>query len=155
GRRSRHLSSCVQQTPGHRRGSPADNTKHFPDLVLGSSESEPQVVVEIKFQSESPQTVYLGCRRDVQKLKERYDSVPHYFVLFDVNQGHVFLDEHQLNELKTLASKNCRILHYPSKLSTQPGKVIARSAIATMRAKGMDLSKNAKKAVASRKKNAA
>ena len=152
------LVSHLQDARGIRSkassGNLPDNTKHFPDLVLGSSISKPQVVVEIKFQTKSPHTVYLECRRDIQKLKKYYDSVPHYFVLFDANPDHVFLDQHQLTELSSLASKNCRILHYPKKLSTSPGKGVARSAIANMRAKGLDLSENAKKAVANRKKNA-
>lgn len=133
-------------------GSLKDNTKHFPDIVLGTT--QPEVVVEIKFQTNSPQTVYAGCRRDVQKLKEHYDSVPHYLVLFDVNREYVFIDEDQLVELKGLASANCKILHYPIKLSALPGKGVARIAIETMRNNGMNFSDMGKKGAATRKKNA-
>ena len=124
---------------------------HFPDFLLGSDESNPEVVVEIKFHRATRSTFYAGCKRDIEKLKCHHDNRIHYFVLFDAHPEYVFLDSYQFNELQGLSSKNCRILHYPPELNTSPLKEKARKAIQTMRRAGLDFielgTNNAKKAV--------
>lgn len=124
---------------------------HFPDFLLGSDESNPDVVVEIKFHRGMRSTFYAGCKRDLEKLKRHHDNRIHYFVLFDAHPEYVFLDSHQSEELRGLSSKNCKILHYPPKLNTSPLKEKARRAIQTMRLAGVDFkvlgTNNARKAV--------
>ena len=113
-------------------------TKHFPDLVLGLDPDNPELIVEIKFRPLGRNTFYNGCKLDIAKMRKYYDSRPHRFVLFDEGPYHVFLDEHQYDELTTAASSNCQILHFPSAFNPSPAKAVARKAIATMRGAGKD-----------------
>jgi hypothetical protein len=131
---------------------------HFPDLVLGFDEQNPDVVAEIKFRRATRSTFYAGCKRDIEKMKRHHDSRVHYFVLFDANPKHVFLDAHQRDELQSLSSAKCRILHYPLELNTSPLKARSRRAIETMRLAGVDFTalgtENARKAVQGKAKRA-
>jgi hypothetical protein len=118
---------------------------HFPDLALGDDPSNPDVVVEIKYRREARGTFYNSCKLDIAKLKSNHDHRKHYFVLFDANAEHVFMDAHQHSELSGLASTNCKILHHPSTLNTSPHKARARRAVGTMRDAGLDFRAMGKK----------
>jgi hypothetical protein len=120
------------------RGNTWLGTRHFPDLVLGPDLEKPELVVEIKYRPIIRSTFYNGCKVDIAKMKKFYDETPHRFVLFDANPYYVFLDDHQLKELTSMASANCKILHFPSGLNPSTGKAIARKAVDTMRKAGRD-----------------
>lgn len=113
-------------------------TRHFPDLILGRNLEAPDLIVEIKFRPMTRSTFYNRCKLDIEKLKRHYDSRPHLFVLFDENPAFVFLDQHQRDELASVASNNCRILHYPLVLNPSNRKAIARKAAETKRKAGID-----------------
>jgi len=115
-----------------------DGSKHFPDLVLSDDTDQPVLIVEIKYRSKDRETFYNGCKRDINKLNKYYESVPHRFVLFDAHPDFVFLDQDQYDGLCSLASENCKIIHFPTALSTLKGKAVARKAIDTMRKAGKD-----------------
>jgi hypothetical protein len=119
-------------------GNLEDGSKHFPDLVLGQDPSRPELIVEIKYRSMGNEPFYAGCKRDIAKMKKYYDSCPHRFVLVDAGPDFVFLDRHQYDELSSLASSNCQILHFPTALSARAGKAVARKAVDTMRKAGKD-----------------
>ena len=127
-------------------------TKHFPDLVLGLSPDEPELIVEIKYRSMIRKNFYNGCKRDIAKMRKHYDSRPHRFVLFDDCPYFVFLDRHQYDELTTLASPNCQILHFPSALNPSSGKAIARKAVDTMRKAGKNFQQMGLEAAATTKR---
>ena len=127
-------------------------TKHFPDLVLGLNPDEPELIVEIKYRPIVRQTFYNGCKLDIAKMKKHYDARPHVFVLFDECPYFVFLDQHQHDELTAAASKNCRILHYPSPLNPSTGKAIARKAVDTMRRAGKDFQQMGRQAAVTTKR---
>jgi hypothetical protein len=120
------------------RGNMWLGTKHFPDLVLGLDLEKPELVVEIKYRPIIRNTFYNGCKIDIDKMKKYYDATPHRFVLFDANPYFVFLDDHQLKELTSMASTNCKIHHFPSALNPSTGKAVARKAVDTMRKAGKD-----------------
>ena len=113
-------------------------TLHFPDLVLGANPDDPELVIEIKYRPLARKTFYNGCKLDISKMKKHYDARPHRFVLFDECPYFVFLDQHQHDELALMASPNCQIVHFPTKLNPSTGKAVARNAIETMRQNGKD-----------------
>lgn len=123
-------------------------TKHFPDLVLGKDQSAPELIVEIKYRPISGRSFYNGCKLDITKMKKHYDSTPHRFVLFDECPYFVFLDQHQYDELASMASHNCQIHHFPTTLNTSGGKAVARKAVKTMRANGKSFQKMGMQAAA-------
>ncbi len=109
-------------------GKLATGTMHFPDLALGLDQENPDVVVEIKFRRNHRKSFYNRCKLDIAKLKQYHDNRKHYFILFDANPSFVFLDQHQRDELSSLASANCKIVHYPLGLNTAPQKGWGRKA---------------------------
>lgn len=133
------------------RGSLWIGTKHFPDLVLGLDPEKPELVVEIKYRPILQKAFYNRCKADVVKMKKYYDSTPHRFVLFDENSYFVFLDQHQLDELTSMGSPNCQVLHFPSALNPSTGKAIARKAVETMRKAGKDFHQMGMQAAATAK----
>ena len=109
---------------------------HFPDIMLGNDE----LVVEIKF-ARNGSVPYQKCRDDITKMNKYHPNALRYFILYDKSADHIFLDEHQLNELQELArdkcaeGRECRILRHPEKLNPSPVKAWGRKAWETMKNK--------------------
>jgi hypothetical protein len=118
---------------------------HFPDFVLGSNT---EIVVEIKFARSNDRrrgSVYSGCKKDIRKMLEHHKTSKRYFILYETGTEHIFLDQHQYNELQAI-DEQCKILIYPSSLTTDTkGKRRARKAIKTMRSRGLDFSEKGKR----------
>jgi hypothetical protein len=74
-------------------------------------------------------------------MNTHHPNAQRYFILFDNSSTRVFLDQHQLDELNTLAAagcdtgKECKILHYPMDLNASPVKGWGQKAWGTMRKK--------------------
>jgi hypothetical protein len=127
---------------------------HFPDFIVGEAR---EVVAELKFvrfQGRTRSNVFADCKRDISKMKQHHPKSRRFFVLYDMHPKFVFLDTHQLEELKAL-DPECELLLYPEEISTSPAKARARAAIKTMKDRGDDFhelgKRNAAKAVMGKK----
>jgi len=98
---------------------------NFPDFILGDPA---EVAIEIKF-ARANASILGSCKKDVQKLKNNHiePGVVKVFILFDVNPKFAFLNEHQRAVLQAV-DPDCRFMHYPDTLSTNPQKLIAQIA---------------------------
>src|SRR3989338_10001429 len=91
---------------------------HFPDFIFGARE---EVVAEIKFARLHKPPNLAGCKSDIEKMRKHHQKSRRFFLLFDMCKEHVFLDEHQLNELRKIDSE-CTILIYPENLNSPAAK---------------------------------
>lgn len=101
-------------------------TKHFPDIVLGLDPSAPELIIEIKYRPIARKNFYRNCESDIVKMKKYYSAWPHRFVLFDESPFFVFLNQSQYDELASMASANCKILHFPYLLNPSKDNVTTR-----------------------------
>ena len=125
-----------------RAGKLETGNMHFPDFILGVNS---EVVVEIKFaRTRKAPNLYAGCKTDMNKMHLHHKTSKRFFILYDMCKDHVFLDEHQLDELKKI-DPDCTILLYPEQLNPSKAKAYARKAIATMRKNGVNFVELGKK----------
>ena len=98
---------------------------HFPDFILGDPK---EVAIEIKF-ARANASILGSCKKDVAKLKKYHSAsgVSKVFILFDVNPDFAFFNEPQRAALQKV-DPDCRLMHYPDTLSTNPQKLIAQVA---------------------------
>jgi len=111
---------------------------HFPDMLLVGEDGEALVAIEIKYKRVTRSTIFPGCITDVEKLKKHHSSRSQYFLLFDANPTHIFMDDHQLEKLREAASLNCQILYSPLTLSTSRYKALGRQSVEKQRSDGVD-----------------
>lgn len=98
---------------------------HFPDFILGDPK---EVAIEIKF-ARANASILGSCKQDIAKLKKYHSEtgVSKVFILFDVNPDFAFFNESQRKALQAV-DPDCRLMHYPDTLSTNPQQVIAQVA---------------------------
>ncbi len=118
---------------------------HFPDLIIGKSNSDPDAIyIEIKVRTQTRKSFHQACLADVKKLALHHDSHRQFFILYDCDPKVVYLSAEQLSQLHAAAGKGCSVWHYPYALNEDVGKDRAAKAIATMRAQGLDFEALAK-----------
>jgi hypothetical protein len=124
---------------------------HFPDLIIGESDSDPDAIyVELKVRAQGRKASHQTCLADVQKLAEHHNTHRQFFILYDCDPKVVYLSAAQRAQLHDAAGKGCTVWHYPYDLNEDVGKARAAKAIATLLERGVDLKAlakaNAKKA---------
>lgn len=148
---TRIRTKLTHGSPGVVVGDQKVGGMHFPDLIIGESDSDPDAIyIEIKVRAKTRKAFHQACLADVKKLAQHHNGHRQFFVLYDCDPEVVYLSDQQSRQLRAAAGKGCTVWHYPYALNEDGGKGRAEKAIATMRAQGLDFNalarSNARKA---------
>ena len=137
---TRIRTKLTHGSPGVAVGEEKVGGMHFPDLIIGESDGDPDAIyIELKVRAQTRKAFHQTCLADVRKLAKHHNTHRQFFILYDCHPKVVYLSAAQCNQLREAAGKGCTVWHYPYDLNESVGKAKAAKAIATMLARGLDL----------------
>lgn len=138
---TRIRTKLIHGSPSVLVGSERVGGMHFPDLVIGKPDGDPDAIyIELKVRAQTRKTFHQACLADVRKLAEHHSTHRQFFILYDCNPEVVYLIAAQSKELHDAAGKGCTVWHYPYKLNESASSLAAAKATTLMRARGLDFS---------------
>ena len=136
---TRIRTKLTHGSPGVAVGDQKVGGMHFPDLIIGESDGDPDAIyIELKVRAQTRKAFHQACLADVKKLAQHHSTHRQFFILYDCHPKVVYLSAAQCNQLRETAGPGCTVWHYPYDLNDDFGKTKAAKAVATMLASGID-----------------